>query len=217
MCIFCTAVVNEKDFQAFKIRTAVTKEERLLQRKNLRRNRQRKERCKADDNFLITIPLSVAFLCWLRYCSLPKGVDFMPKRRQTARAISESARTAAGRGDTPQAMTRRAENGSSKTCWANAGRGQGKTQSRDQRKSAAGRIQSRDLHSQFVGENVVRGLRRTSHPAQHKGVLHQLHREPHHPRNWQRPTGQTDHHPDPTFLQRPPKEWTGSAQKLPSR
>ena len=40
-----------------------------------------------------------------------------------------------------------------------------------------------------LGEDVVRGLRRTPHPAQHKGVLHQLHREPHHPRNWQHPAG----------------------------
>ena len=33
-CIFCAAVVNEKASWPFKNRTAVTKEERLLQRKN---------------------------------------------------------------------------------------------------------------------------------------------------------------------------------------
>ena len=42
-----------------------------------------------------------------------------------------------------------------------------------------------DLHSGVVGADVVRGLRRTPHPAQHQSLLHQLHREPHHPRNWQ--------------------------------
>ncbi|MFR6693286.1 MAG: hypothetical protein ACLUS6_04455 [Dysosmobacter sp.] len=58
-----------------------------------------------------------------------------------------------------------------------------KLKDRDQRKPTAGRIQSWHLHSQFVGADVVRGLRRTPHPAQHESLLHQLHREPHHPRN----------------------------------
>ena len=38
-----------------------TKEEHPLAAQNLRRNRQRKERCKADDNFLITIPFFGSF------------------------------------------------------------------------------------------------------------------------------------------------------------
>ena len=67
-----------------------------------------------------------------------------------------------------------------------------------------------------MGADVVRGLRRAPHPVKHQSVLCELHREPHHPRNWGRPAGQADHHSDPTVLQRPPKEWTGSAQKLPA-
>ena len=67
-----------------------------------------------------------------------------------------------------------------------------------------------------MGADVVRGLRRTPHPAQHKGVLHQLHREPHHTGNWQRPSGQADYHPDPAVLQQSPENRTSSTQKLPT-
>ena len=58
-----------------------------------------------------------------------------------------------------------------------------KTQSRDQRKPKVRRIQSWQLYCCVMGADVVRGLRRTPHPAQHQSVLHQLHRKPHHPRN----------------------------------
>ena len=61
---------------------------------------------------------------------------------------------------------------------------------------------------------MVQGLRRTPHPAQHESLLHQLHRKPHHPRNWQRPSGQADHHSDPTVLQHPPENRASPAQKL---
>ena len=47
----------------------------------LRRNRQRKERCKVDDNFLITVPLSGSFPLLVTVLFVVKGADFMPKRR----------------------------------------------------------------------------------------------------------------------------------------
>ena len=48
---------------------------------NLRCNRQRKERCKVDDNFLITVPLSGSFPLLVTVLFVAKGADFMPKRR----------------------------------------------------------------------------------------------------------------------------------------
>ena len=63
-CIFCTAVVNEKASWPFKNRTAVTKEERLRQRKNcaaIVKDKAARLRG-ANDNFLITIPLFGSFV-----------------------------------------------------------------------------------------------------------------------------------------------------------
>jgi hypothetical protein len=81
----------------------------------LRRNRQRKERCKADDNFLITIPFSGSFpLLFTVWFAVTKEADFMPKDEQTGKGTSESGKTDAGRVGTPRAMTK-LENGSSKT------------------------------------------------------------------------------------------------------
>ena len=57
-CIFCAAVVNEKASWPFKNRTAVTKEERLRQRKNcaaIVKDKAARLRG-ANDNFLITVP-----------------------------------------------------------------------------------------------------------------------------------------------------------------
>ena len=51
----------KRDFQPFKNRTVVTKEDAPAAQK-LRRNRQRKERCKAIDNFLITVPFFGSFV-----------------------------------------------------------------------------------------------------------------------------------------------------------
>ena len=70
----------KRDFQAFKNRTAVTKENAPAAQK-LRRNRQRKERCKADDNFLITVRLSGSFVPLVTVLFVAKGADTMPKRR----------------------------------------------------------------------------------------------------------------------------------------
>ena len=51
----------KRDFQAFKNRTAVTKEERLRQRKNcVAIDKDRAS--SANDNFLITVPLSGSFV-----------------------------------------------------------------------------------------------------------------------------------------------------------
>jgi integrase len=47
----------------------------------LRRNRQRKERCKADDNFLITVRFLGSFVLLITVLFVAKGADFMPKRR----------------------------------------------------------------------------------------------------------------------------------------
>ena len=59
-----------------------TKEEHPLAAQNLRRNRHRKERCKADDNFLITVPLFGSFpLLFTVWFAVTKEVDTMPKRR----------------------------------------------------------------------------------------------------------------------------------------
>ena len=57
-CIFCAAVVNGKASWPFENRTAVTKEERLRQRKNcVAIDKDKAARLRgAIDNFLITVP-----------------------------------------------------------------------------------------------------------------------------------------------------------------
>ena len=71
--IFCAAVVNKKGF------SAVPKSHRCNQRRTppaaqkLRRNRQRKERCKADDNFLITVTLFGSFVALVTVLFVGKG------------------------------------------------------------------------------------------------------------------------------------------------
>ena len=64
MCIFCTAVVNEKASWPFKNRTAVTKEERLRQRKNCAAIVKDKAAWFrwANDNFLITVRFFDSFV-----------------------------------------------------------------------------------------------------------------------------------------------------------
>ena len=93
--IFCAAVVNKIASPSFQNRTAETKEnapsnaefavlkpkENAPAAQKLRRNRQRKERCKADDNFLITIPFSSSFVPLITVLFVAKGADTMPKRR----------------------------------------------------------------------------------------------------------------------------------------
>ena len=61
--IFCAAVVNGKASWPFENRTAVTKEERLRQRKNcaaIVKDKAARLRG-ANDNFLITVPFSGSF------------------------------------------------------------------------------------------------------------------------------------------------------------
>ena len=63
-CIFCAAVVNEKASWPFKNRTAVTKEERIRQRKNcaaIVKDKAARLRG-ANDNFLITVRLLGSFV-----------------------------------------------------------------------------------------------------------------------------------------------------------
>ena len=73
----------KRDFQAFKNRTAVTKEERLRQRKNcaaIVKDKAARLRG-ANDNFLITIPLFSRFVPLVTVLFVAKGADTMPKRR----------------------------------------------------------------------------------------------------------------------------------------
>ncbi len=60
-------------------------------------------------------------------------------------------------------MTRRQENGSSRTYWQDAGRGQGETQDRDQRKSKVRRVSKAGTYT--VKSWVKRGTRSTPNPA----------------------------------------------------
>ena len=63
-CIFCAAVVNEKASWPFKNRTAVTKDERLRQRRNcaaIVKDKAARLRG-ANDNFLITVRFSDSFV-----------------------------------------------------------------------------------------------------------------------------------------------------------
>ena len=73
----------KRDFQAFKNRTAVTKEERLRQRKNcaaIVKDKAARLRG-ANDNFLITVRLSDSFVPLVTVLFVAKGADTMPKRR----------------------------------------------------------------------------------------------------------------------------------------
>ena len=72
----------KRDFQAFKNRTAVTKEERLRQRKNCVAIDKDKAAPRANDNFLITVPFWDSFpLPFAVLCAVTKEADTMPKRR----------------------------------------------------------------------------------------------------------------------------------------
>ena len=67
----------KRDFQAFKNRTAVTKEERLRQRKNcaaIVKDKAARLRG-ANDNFLITIPLFSSFVPLVTVLFVAKGAD----------------------------------------------------------------------------------------------------------------------------------------------
>ena len=82
-CIFCAAVVNEKASWPFKNRTAVTKEERLRQRRNcaaIVKDKAARLRG-ANDNFLITVRLFGSFVPLVTVLFVAKGADTMPKRR----------------------------------------------------------------------------------------------------------------------------------------
>ena len=73
----------KRDFQAFKNRTAVTKEERLRQRRNcaaIVKDKAARLRG-ANDNFLITVRLSGSFVALVTVLFVAKGADTMPKRR----------------------------------------------------------------------------------------------------------------------------------------
>ena len=73
----------KRDFQAFKNRTAVTKEERLRQRRNCAAiDKDKAARLRgANDNFLITVRLSGSFVPLVTVLFVAKGADTMPKRR----------------------------------------------------------------------------------------------------------------------------------------
>ena len=73
----------KRDFQPFKNRTAVTKEERLRQRKNCAAiDKDRAARLRgANDNFLITVRLFGSFVPLVTVLFVAKGADTMPKRR----------------------------------------------------------------------------------------------------------------------------------------
>ena len=73
----------KRDFRPFKNRTAVTKEERLRQRKNcaaIVKDKAARLRG-ANDNFLITVRLSGSFVPLVTVLFVAKGADTMPKRR----------------------------------------------------------------------------------------------------------------------------------------
>ena len=73
----------KRDLQAFKNRTAVTKEERLRQRKNcaaIVKDKAARLRG-ANDNFLITVRLFGSFVPLVTVLFVAKGADTMPKRR----------------------------------------------------------------------------------------------------------------------------------------
>ena len=78
----------------------------------------------------------------------------MPKRRANGKGTSESERTADGRAATPRAMTRRAENGSSRTCWA-------KRRPRSRRNSKTAISESQQLDVSKAGTYTVASWVRT--------------------------------------------------------
>ena len=87
----------KRDFQAFKNRTAVTKEERLRQRRNcaaIVKDKAARLRG-ANDNFLITVPPLDSFpLLFTVSFAVTKEADFMPKRRANGEGnIRSSARS----------------------------------------------------------------------------------------------------------------------------
>ena len=69
----------KRDFQAFKNRAAVTKEERLRQRKNCAAIDKDKAAWLrgANDNFLITVRLSGSFVPLVTVLFVAKGADTM--------------------------------------------------------------------------------------------------------------------------------------------
>ena len=73
----------KRNFRPFKNRTAVTKEERLRQRKNCAAiDKDKAARLQgANDNFLITVRLSGSFVPLVTVLFVAKGADTMPKRR----------------------------------------------------------------------------------------------------------------------------------------
>ena len=73
----------KKDFQLSKNRTAVTKEERLRQRRNCAAiGKDKAVRLRgAIDNFLITVPSLDSFSLLVTVLFVAKGADIMPKRR----------------------------------------------------------------------------------------------------------------------------------------
>ena len=73
----------KRNFRPFKNRTAVTKEERLRQRKNCAAIVKDKAAWFrwANDNFLITVRLFGSFVPLVTVLFVAKGADTMPKRR----------------------------------------------------------------------------------------------------------------------------------------
>ena len=71
----------KRNLQLFKKRTAVTKEERLRQRRNCAAI-DKDSASPSNDNFLITVPFWDSFpLLFTVLCAVTKEADFMPKRR----------------------------------------------------------------------------------------------------------------------------------------
>ena len=70
----------KRDFQAFKNRTAVTKEERPRQRKNCAAI-DKDRASPSNDNFLITVRFFDSFVPLVTVLFVAKGADTMPKRR----------------------------------------------------------------------------------------------------------------------------------------
>ena len=70
----------KRNFRPFKNRTAVTKEERLRQRRNCAAI-DKDRASPSNDNFLITVPFSGSFSLLATVLFVAKGADTMPKRR----------------------------------------------------------------------------------------------------------------------------------------
>ena len=82
-CIFCAAVVNEKDFLTVRKLHRCNQREYPRQRKNcVAIDKDKAVRLRgANDNFLITIPLFSSFVPLVTVLFVAKGADTMPKRR----------------------------------------------------------------------------------------------------------------------------------------